>query len=336
MNYQAQKHAKRDDPVFATAPTDFPQAIRTTTLPDRVAELISAYDDVVGIRDEFVWKWIYNLLPEFTLSCVEPPAESTVREQKTLLTLFITTLDDIAEQRQDKATFERLRMIPFTEQHRVVTQGGSDVDDELVMFAHRVWQTFEAELESAPRYAEFIDILRYDVRQSINAMDYSQLVSTRPTMANLKGAYRYDAHNMVMFPYADVDLMYSPEFEMADLSVLRQTIWHLQRMARIGNWVTTWERELREGDYSSGVIVAALEKGLIAPDELTADDEATIEDCLDRIVDRQLDQQLLDEWTDLHTYIRERPLSADSVDLDGFIDGMQTVLDYHLASEGHK
>ncbi|MFB6300224.1 MAG: hypothetical protein ABEH65_08200 [Halobacteriales archaeon] len=336
MNYQAQHEPKRKISASTAGSIEFSQSIKTTILPDRIADLVATYNDAVGVRDEFVWKWIYNLLPEFTLSCVETTAQPIVREQKTLLTLFITTLDDIAEQKQDQATFKRARTIPFTDHHGIDGTDCADIDQEILTFADRVWQAFETKLEDAPQYEAFDDILRYDIRQSINAMDYSRLVSTRPMMANLKGAYRYDAHNMVMFPYADVDLMYSPEFEMADLSVLRQTIWCLQRMARIGNWVTTWKREFKEGDYSSGVIVAALQKGLITPDDLTTDDEETIERCLDRIADQQLDQQLLEEWADLHTYIRNRPLSAESVDLNAFIDGMQTVLDYHLASQGYK
>ncbi|MFO7926336.1 hypothetical protein [Natronomonas sp.] len=313
----------------------FRESITATRLPDRVSELAADYDRRIGIRDDFVWRWIYSLLPSFRIPTVPKRHEPTVREQKTLLTIFITVLDDIAEHDGDKTTFEQARNIPFP--HQTVETGRSDVDAETIEFARRVWRQFEAPLRSAPRGEEFAEILGYDVRQAINAMDYSRLVGEHPAMANLANAYRYGAHNMIMYPYADVDLMYSPDFDRTDLSILRETLGELQRLARIGNWLTTWRRELEEGDYSSGILVAALQDGLIDPTGLahrpTPEQAARY---VETIEENDVEARFYAEWSERFSALERRVPAAESVDIGAIVDGMRTVFDYHRNSEGLK
>lgn len=318
---------------FRTEPQDVLETVESVDLPESVAMVADDYDRSIGIRDRFVWKWIYALLPAFTLDCVDPDAAATVREQKTVLTILVTTLDDIAEHEKDKTTFEEARKLLLS--NGAVDRADPDADADTLEFVSRVWTDFEEEFTAAPRYDAFIDLFRYDLDQTLDAIDYSWLVSEHPTMANLEGACQNGLHNMVMFPYADVDLSYSPEFEATDLSALRRTIWDLERMARIGNWVSTWERELRDRDYSSGILVAALDEGIVTPDELACSSIDT-DELVERIRNSDLETRFLGEWIDLYTRVQSRELFARSVDLETFTQGMRTVLRYHLATKGYK
>lgn len=318
---------------FRTEPQDVLETVESVDLPESVAMVADDYDRSIGIRDRFVWKWIYALLPAFTLDCVDPDAAATVREQKTVLTILVTTLDDIAEHEKDKTTFEEARKLLLS--NGAVDRADPDADADTLEFVSRVWTDFEEEFTAAPRYDAFIDLFRYDLDQTIDAIAYSWLVSEHPTMANLEGACQDGLHNMVMFPYADVDLSYSSEFEATDLSALRRTIWDLERMARIGNWVSTWERELRDRDYSSGILVAALDEGIVTPDELACSSSDT-DELVERIRDSDLETRFLGEWIDLYTRVQSRELCARSVDLETLTQGMRTVLRYHLATKGYK
>lgn len=312
---------------------DVLEAVEVVDLPESIAAIADDYDRSIGIRDRFVWKWIYALLPAFTLDCVDTDAAATVREQKTLLTIYITTLDDIAEHEKDKATFEeaRRRLRP----NRTTDPTDPAADAETLEFVSRVWTAFEEGFTAAPRYDAFSDVFRYDLDQTLAAIDYSWLVSEHPSVANLEGACQNGLHNMLMFPYADIDLAHSSRFETTDLSALRRTIWDLERMARIGNWVSTWERELRDRDYSSGILVAALDEGIVTPDELACSNLDT-DELVERIRDSDLETRFLGEWIDLYTRAQSRALSARSVDLEAFTRGMHTVIRYHLATKGYK
>jgi hypothetical protein len=305
--------------------------IRSVQLPPRVAELADEYDRCFEERDRFLWKWIHSLFPSFTLSPVADEHAEHVRTQKTILTMYVTILDDLVEHRGDRRTFEeacRLR-----DGNRPVDPGRAAVDEETFAFIERVWEAFEDGIVDAPRYEEFADIFEYDLKQTMNAMEYSATVNENPEMATLRGTRRYGAHNMVMFPYADVDLMFAPTFEMAEFGAVRDLLWDLQEMARIGNWLTTWERELVEDDYTAGVVVFALEEGIVTPDELG---ETEVTDIVARIRAHDVEDLFRERWADRYRTVSERQFDADSVDLDALVSGMETVYEYHVASRGLK
>lgn len=310
------------------------EVIDEVTLPDPVLEWVEEYEAVGGERDRFVWKWIYSLFPSFTLSSVPQRHLEEVRTQKTIFTVFITLLDDLAEKHTDSTTFEQIyRSVIW---HDTSIAESPDADTQIVDFADRLWTTFEESLEDAPRYDEFDEVFRYDLRQALNAMDYSRILSDHLSIANVSGVKHYDSHNMVMFPYSDIDIMYSPAFEPSDHGVLRELIWDLQQMARIGNWLTTWEREIDEGDYTAGVIIYALQHGLITREELANGGPEAKAAVIDRIKTHHVEKMFLAEWEHLHRKVTARDLETESVDLGAFIEGMEVVMEYHQASKGHK
>lgn len=319
--------------IHGESQPEFFDRIQQTRLPERVAELVDEYDRVCGERDRFLWRWIYSLFPSFTLSSVDPDHAEHVRNQKMILTMYVTVLDDLIESEGDRETFEEARFLarPAT----TVDPDRAAVDDDYFGFIERLWTEFTDGLEDAPRAEEFDDVFYYDIQQTLNAMEYSAVVSDNPRIANLRSAERYDAHNMVMFPYADVDLMYSPTFDLEDYGTLRDLLWDLQEMARIGNWLTTWEREIYEEDYSAGIVVLALEEGIVTPDELQGT-EAQKDAAIARIKDRDVEQVFRDRWADRYCAVRDRDSDAKSVDLDALVDGMETVFEYHLESRGFK
>ncbi|EMA64934.1 hypothetical protein [Halorubrum kocurii] len=314
---------------------EYARAIDLVELPAAVQEAADRYDQVIGDRDRFLWKWIHNLFDEFTLSSVALDAADTVREQKTLLTIFVTTMDDLAEMKGDSATFNRARRIPFEPNPRE-GDAPDDVDQEAVEFLAELWSEIAGGLEEAPRYAEFADLFEYDVRQTINAMDYSRVLNDNPRGANRAEAERFDAYNMAMFPYACMDLMYSHSFERRELGALRSLLCELQQMARIGNWLTTWERELLEGDVSSGILVCALRRNVITQAEVSEPDEATAERLIDRIKSHGIESEFTREWEIRCRAARKRTAEVDSVDADAFVNGLETVMNHHLASDGYK
>ena len=307
------------------------RTVRSVTLPDRVAALADAYERHFEERDRFLWRWVYALAPSFTLSSVADGHAARVREGKTVLTMYVTVLDDLIEHRGDRETFREARRLAcdtvFADPERAA------VDAETFAFVERLWTEFEDVLAEAPRRAEFADLFAYDFRQTTDAMEYSALVSDRPHMANLRGATRYDSHNMVLFPYTDVDLMFSPAFDRSELGVVRDTLWDLQEMARIGNWLTTWEREVFEGDFSAGVVVAAIEEGVVSPEDVAAEDRTH---AVEAIHESGLEDRFRRRWQRIRDDVGSRRVDAESVDIDALVAGMETVFEYHLATEGLK
>lgn len=310
--------------------TDVPE----DALPPSLSSLVEEYESLAGGRDPYLWHWLATIFPLFRLSCVPASYHDRVLEQKVMLTMFITLLDDIAERDGDRKTFEEARKIPFPSDRVDADRDG--VDREFLAFATQLWDRLDESLRGAPRYDEFAHLLQFDLRQALNAIDYSLLVNEYLDVATIGGCEQYDVHNMVVFSYGDIDLMHSPAFDRTDLSDLREATWDAQMMARIGNWVTTWERELGESDFSSGIVVYALRAGIVSADELRSDDPEVLADVIDRIHNHDVEGYFLTEWKTRYGALKASQLEAHSVDLDAFVEGMRHVLAFHLASRGKK
>ncbi len=306
-------------------------------LPDELDALVEDSQALEQARPVFMWQWVHRLAPQNTLPCVEPAHRERVPVDKTITILFITLLDDCLEKRGDEETFNELARIPLPAQTARPDRSG--VDGQYVRFARRVWTTLLDRLREAPHFEEYVDLFRFDIEQAIDAIRYTQIPISAPQLATLGDLERCETHNMAMFAYADIDLMHSPIAVRRELGPLRDAIWDAQLMARIGNWISTWERELREGDFSAGPIVYALEEGIVSHEELrqAADGDGHLKDRLiERIHRRGVEKEFFKRWEDRYyrLYTHERRLST--VDLKPFIAGVEEVLRYHLASTGLK
>ncbi|MFC5972074.1 hypothetical protein ACFPYI_12110 [Halomarina salina] len=166
-------------------------------------------------------------------------------------------------------------------------------------------------------------------------MDYGWLINDTPEAATPRGTDTYGPHNMTMFSYAAIDIMHSPAFAATDIGELREVVWDAQRLARIGNWVTTWERELREGDYTAGVVVKAIADDVVSIDELESPDVSD-DELIERIHEAAIEQSFQDNWEEEYQSLREKTFTTNSVDLEAYVDGMTEVRDLHRASRGHK
>jgi len=306
------------------------------TLPPDVSDLVEEYQNLKDARPPFMWKWVHRLAPQNTLPCVDREFEETVPVDKTITILFVTLLDDVLEKRNDRATFEEIAKIPFGHQRADPT--AESVDTEYVRFARRVWETLLDRLRQAPKYDVYEDLLRFDMKQTIRSIEYTEVAIRRPDLATMGDLERYESHNMAMFVYADIDLMHSAPEMREELSTLRDVIWTAQLMSRIGNWVSTWERELREGDYCSGPVVYALENGIISRSEFheaTTNDEP-LDEFIERIKRHSVEETFLTRWEQQYYRLQDYNEKLTTVDLGGFIDGTEEVLRYHLATRGLK
>jgi len=305
-------------------------------LPREVHDLIEDYQALKGARSHFMWKWVHQLAPQNTLPSIYEDYDDETPIDKTLAILFVTLLDDLLERNNDRPTFNEIKRIP--QEARSVDPHREDVDTEYVEFALTVWDTLLTRLGAAPNFSEYEELLRFDIRQGINAIEYSEIAINQPGLVTMGDLNRYESHNMVMQAYADIDLMYSPIGTRDELPTIREAVWTAQLMARIGNWVSTWERELREGDFSSGVVVYALEENIVSRDELVRarENSLVVEELVDRIKDHDVEKTFLLRWEQHYHELREHNARSDSIDLEPFIEGTEEVLRYHLASTGLK
>lgn len=305
--------------------------IAALELPDRARTLCERYERCIGRRPTYLWRWLYAVFPRYRLSSVPARHHDTLRELKLMLTMFYTALDDVADTHGDETTFLEAMKLPLPGARPDPDREA--VDSDALAFTTAAWETVADSLRTAPRAGEFWSVFRFDVQQVLNAMHYGCLVNETPQLATEAGTNAYAVHNMAQFSYADMDLMHSPGFDRTDLRPLRQLIWPAQRLARIANWLATWEREVAEADPTSGILVEALSRDVVTVEELT-DAETPDEELVARIRDHGIERRYREEWDRVYEELTEAQHPVDSVDPQQYLTGIREMRDLYLDNRG--
>jgi len=141
----------------------------------------------------------------------------------------------------------------------------------------------------------------------------------------------YLSHNMQGIISIDIDLMASPKLNCDDLPTLREIAWFAQRLGRIGNSLTTWEREVEEDDFTSEIFALA-----VCENVLDTSDFKDKEKVVRKIKESELEKKLLKEWENNYRAMSILGSNIKSFSLDSFMQGLRELIRMHLISTGHK
>ena len=301
------------------------------TLSPALAQWATEYGKV-GQRNMYLWKWCHQGVMVTTLPCVLPELFDEVCDTKVLGVVLDVLLDDIADRKGDDALLEPLlnlsldgprpSFVGFPAQQRAYAE-----------FAVTVWDEIVSQAKRYPLFDRYAKVFDYDYRQLFNVMRYSHLANENIELLNLAEHDLYTPHNMHMMISSTLDLMCSPGFDRSEWGQVRDAAWHAQCMGRIGNLTTTWERELGDADYSSGVYASALASGELTVAQLRAGNRDEIKRA---IVDGGHEVKFLKRWQEHRRYLLSRVPHIHSFDLGKLVDGLERLICLHLGSRGYK
>ena len=304
--------------------------IREIELSDEIKESVRGYE-TVGHRNLFLWKWVRRGGEITTLSSVEESLWDSGNDTKTLGVVLDVLLDDVADEGDDPQYLDDLLSIT---RHSPVSTDHLDAEKKAYFdYTALIWKTIWARLATYPRFEEFRDVLDFDYAQLMNAMRYAFLLRKHPSIMNMPEHDTYQPHNMHMVINGTIDLMVSPDFDIAELGDLRRVLLLAQYMGRIGNLVTTWEREIREKDYSSGVFSLALSRGIVTLEDLIEGDQQNISQ---KIRASDVEETFLRRWSSFRGRILRLGKRLKTVDVSQIVDGLDTLIQLHLGSRGLK
>jgi hypothetical protein len=292
---------------------------------------VSGYASV-GHRHPFLWNWCRRGVEVTLQSCVAPQLRELVCDTRVLGIMIDVLLDDVADFQGDFRFLEHLL--------QVLEGYGEPSADWLspqqrayAQFTVDVWSEVQRRVKDFPRYQEFAPLLDYDYQQLFNVMRYSRLLNDYPEMINLVEHDLYLPHNMHMMISCTMDLMCSPSFDRSELGFLREAVWRASSMGRIGNLVTTWQREIPEDDFTSAVFARALFCGDLAVSDLHSGNRAHLELV---IREKKHEEFFLERWQSLRQEILLLHPRCRTVDLKLLVSGLQRLICLHLGSRGKK
>jgi hypothetical protein len=286
----------------------------------------------IGHRNPYLWGWCRRAVEITTLPCIDPAGRGELCDTKTLGVMLDVLLDDVADRGGDICLLERLLAIIETGDAGSLS-GLSLFDREYVDLAERLWNEVISRTERYPKAKEYADLLRYDYRQLCNVMRYSHLSNRCPEMLNEAEHDLYTPHNMHIMICSTIDLMASPAFDRQELGRVRELMWHAQCMGRIGNLVTTWEREVKERDFTSGVFARAVSSGELTVEQLL---HADVNDLMTIVRGGGFERYYLDRWQAHRKFLLERGSGLKSFDIRQLVEGFEALICLHLASRGKK
>ena len=278
-----------------------------------LSEVIDLYKSV-GRRNIDYFAWIHDVYSWITLPSVSFDWKRTLGEDKTKLTIFDILADDLADNLKTRSysLLKELTEIPWRE--KADTAEASEYLD----VGRRIWEDSLASVSCYPRFKEFERIFYFDLRQVLSSMMYSYIANTDGIENPIETSF-YSSYGCLVEVAIDMDLMCSPAFDMRELGLVRTVACLAQKVAHVGNMMTTYPSEVLERDVSSPIISLALRKGLIRHDELG--DPSTIPK-LSKL-----------EWvfkSRAHSYIRkvaDCEKEIRSINLRGFSDFLTELID---------
>jgi hypothetical protein len=301
------------------------------TLSPALGHWVNEYNKV-GHRSVYLWNWCHQGVLITTLPCVLPELVADVCDTKVLGVMLDVLLDDVADRKGDDELLARLTSFTlhgprpdfadYPPQQRAYAE-----------LAVAVWEEIVARARRYPLFDEYAKVLDYDYAQLFNVMRYSHLANEHIELLNLAEHDLYTPHNMHMIISSTLDLMCSPSFDRLEWGKVRDAAWHAQCMGRIGNLTTTWERELGDADYSSGVYANALASGDLTIAQLKAGDHDQIKRA---IVAGEHEVVFLKRWQDHRRYLLSRVPHIRSFDLRKLSVGLERLICLHLGSRGQK
>lgn len=282
----------------------------------------------IGKRNVYLWRWTGRAVEWLTLSCVAPEWRASVCDTKFLAAMFNVLLDDLVDERRDPSAMDDIVSLMGDEPEPLIERLGPYGE-----FASRVWSEIRSRVREYPREPEFRRLLSYDFRQLCNQVDYSGLLHRHPHLINQTEHDLYSPHGMMVACTATLDLTCSPGFCNEDLGTLREAVWHANSMARIGNLVTTWQREIGDDDFSSGVFARAVSLGHLQANELSSANRSAIETA---ITEAGIEQEFAERWRTHRQRLIELAPRARSVALLELLEGLERLMASEYASRGCK
>lgn len=308
------------------------EAIQRIKLPPELQKWIKEYEKV-GERNDFIWKWTYNVVQLITLPIVPKEYQKSLFETKSCaLITFGVLINDVADKLRDGNLLNELLKVPFLKEN-IRCNRLDQKEKNYLLFTINLWKYVLDSIKRYPRCKEFKEIFDYDVLQILVSNQHDYLISTNHYFLNKEESWLYPPHTMGGMICGTLDLMCSLDFDIKELGTMREILWQAQKMARIGNWVSSWEREIHESDFTSGVFVYALDSGVVTIDDLEREDKLEI---VRKIKNSKVENGLLKEWESSHKKINNLSSKIKTVDIDKFLSGLEKLLISELSSREHK
>lgn len=319
--------------LHSLRPLPSPDAERAAVISLEISRDVQRWVETygeVGKRNPYLWRWARRGVELTTLPFVRDELRADVCDSKVLSIMLCVLLDDVADEHGKSRLLDCLFQIMAERSMPDLTSLSAE-ERGYTELVRRLTDEYEERIARYPRHERYAELLRYDAAQFVNTLRYSHLLNRNIHLLNLAEHDLYLPHNMHMMSFATLDLMCSHDFPDQELGKLREAIWHAQCMGRIGNLLSTWRREVKQRDFTSGVFARAVMQGDLTIEQLSEADAAGIERAIDG---GRHEQYFVERWQRHRHCFQRAATRIEAVDLEGLVESHDRFLQMHLSSRG--
>lgn len=224
---------------------------------NRTETLIKHYLSVSNIRHQ---KLFTEFLPKgydyTTLNSVTSNHFDDAQFAKLCLAMIITLYDDLA----DNPTLYNPKLLKELYKLNLneipdIPKLYSESDVDHYDLARELFYQLENTIKTFPNHGHLLALLIFDIKHIFFANQYSEAMTRFPQARNLTESKMLGPYNMGMVASGIIDLMASPDFHLSDTGAIREAFIIGQRLGRISNVLTTFEREVQENDVTNELMI---------------------------------------------------------------------------------
>lgn len=304
-------------------------------IPPLLNSFLQEYSKIgASYRTLYLWKWIFRGIKIFTSRKIPEKLRKNLLETKFLFFVLDTFIDDICDNprfRNQKLLEESLRILEEKENYKITEL--SFKNRKKINFIKRIWQEIKKRVKLFPFYQNYQELLKFDILQITNMFRYSYLLNSYPFLLNQTENFLYFPSVMQARLHFTLELMCLTNFNLEELGKIRMIGWKVERMARIGNAITTWKREITDKDFTSDIFALALKKNIFNISELTTFSKEKI---IRIIRQAKIEKELLKKWEEIFSQVLEISSTIKTFPVDHLPSVLKKILIFHLTSRGYK
>lgn len=290
-----------------------------------------------GQRHPAVFLRSYEGSKALCLRCVPALSRHTVAVTTTLDIVINVFLDDIADVEGE---------IDLIHEAREHMMADAPLRSARLAFLGGLWSVYRGAIESAPSH----DALRPPILSAwhdfFSALEYSVEVNRGVRRHTYPDALRYLGPNMLHALKHLTDAAFTPGWPGEDTPELLRFARAAEQVTRIGNWLKSWEQELRQAsdphrkmtrDISSGVIALAIDQDILSQEQALREPAALLvpmvrETRVAALGDMAVPDFLMNRALEVIDWIASEGSFSRFVDLPSYARALRAVLEAQLVS----
>lgn len=305
--------------------------ISEVVIPENLQKWVEKYNRL-GHRDEYLWKIYLKAKEQLDFVPVANKYRKSLQEINFLVTMYVVFIDDVADKEQNGELLDLLIDVPFQRKSFGIHDLSARSKDYLE-FCVSLWNHIRREIKNFPEYEKFIQVFDFDIESIVNSIKYDWIINENKMLINYSDSLLYQVHSMKFMSITSLDMMCSASLTKKQIASIREISTHIQKMLRIGNWVSTWEREANENDFTSGVFAYSLSKNIIDLNELNVTNK---QELIKKIKNAKVERKLLDSWNKSYKTTAKLVEKSEMKNFETLLNGLENLLKLELVSKGRK